>query len=331
MVVQQRRQRAHQQAGEHHAHPVVGAADDGQRIQQDRLAGVKTGVVELAVQPGNQAAAQAGQCAAKGESPGLVAQHADASGHGCGLALADQRPGAAGHGGALPLNRRHGQRQPQHGIAEIAFVAARNPGALDQRAGATDHLAGKAGPAVREADHVDGHLERRRHHQRQQRQVQAAHAHGRQADHHAEQAGHHRTGQQCQFERQCKAVHQAQADPAAHAGQRKLRQRDHAQLTVQQRHRTGDQGQAGDRGEGVDPVRGQQPGADQRDHGKGDQHGRDAAQRAARRNVWFVLVFSHGLSSLFYSRWLLSRERPMPLRCCHRMARIATTKAAEEP
>ena len=196
MVVQQRRQRAHQQAGEHHAHPVVGAADDGQRIQQDRLAGVEAGVVELAVQPGNQAPAQARQRAAKGKGPGLVAQYADAGGHSCGLALADQRPGAAGHGGALPLNRRHGQRQPQHGIAEIAFVAARNPGALDQRAGAADHLAGEAGSAVREADHVDGHLERRRHHQRQQRQVQAAHAHGRQADHHAEQAGHDGAGQQ---------------------------------------------------------------------------------------------------------------------------------------
>ena len=300
VVVQQSRQRAHQQPREDRTHPVVGPADHGQCVQQDRLAGGETGVVELPVQPRDQAPGQAGQKAAEGEGPGLVAQHADAGRDGGSLALADQRPGTARHRSALPFDQGHAEREPENGVAKVGRIADRDPGPLDQGALAIDDMASEAGPAVGKPDHVDRHLERSRHHQGQQRQVKPTHAQRRQADDEAEDAGHHAAREQGQLERQAEAVNQPQADPAADAAQRELRQRDHAELPVQQGHGAGHQGQAGHGGEGIQPVGRQQPGAEQGRQREGRQHRHHPAQRRAGWQIGFVFVAGHGLRLLWF-------------------------------
>ena len=63
MVIQQRGQGADQQTGEHRAHPVIRAADDGQCVQQDRLRDREARVVELAVQTSEEPTGQTGECA----------------------------------------------------------------------------------------------------------------------------------------------------------------------------------------------------------------------------------------------------------------------------
>ena len=140
------------------------------------MAGRKTGVVELTVQTGEQTTSQTGDSAAECKRPGLVAKHGHTGCNGCGFTLANQRPCTTGHGGALPFDEGHAGCQPEHHITEISVVTGGQHWPLNQRALTIDYMAGPAFAAIRKTNHVHHHLKRSRDHQRQQRQIQTAHA-----------------------------------------------------------------------------------------------------------------------------------------------------------
>ena len=298
VIIQQSRQGTNQQTGNDCAHPVIRAADNGQAIQENRLAGRKTGVVELTVQTGEQTTSQTGDSAAECKRPGLVAKHGHTGCNGCGFTLANQRPCTTGHGGALPFDEGHAGCQPEHHITEISIVTSGHPWPLYQCALAIDNAASPAFAAIRKTDDVDDYLKRSSDHQCQQRQIQTTHAQRRQPDDQTEQAGNDGTDEQRYFKRQAEAMNQSQAEPATNTSQCKLRQRHHAKLTVQQRHRRGHQSQARHRAEGVEPVGREQRRSDHGHHKKGDKHRAHALKRRAGRNIGFVFVSCHD----FYSR-----------------------------
>ena len=177
------------------------------------------------------------------------------------------------------------ERADDDRVAVVGRVALRDagpPDGLQPREVGGRGAAGEAGAAVREVDRGQHDVHGAGRHQRDQREVEAAQAEGRQADQHAHDARDRAGDEQQDRERQVGCVRDPRRRPGADREQRDLAERDHADAAVQRHEARGDHRVDRDCRQGLDPVPAEHGRQDeQRDAEEGDDH-RAAPEDAPR-------------------------------------------------